>query len=61
VRGGRIGRTRKQLADFLGRKTRVVGTTIDLQPLIVSFRDEPHEKAGWRYEHGGNDDSSLSE
>jgi hypothetical protein len=59
VRHARMGRTRKQLAEFLGHKKSLAGTTIDLQPLIVSFRGEQHETEGWCYEQGGDDDSFL--
>ena len=57
--GARLGRTRRQLAEFLSRKKGIPGTSVELQPVIVAFDEEPHEKAGWCYEHGGDGDSFL--
>jgi hypothetical protein len=52
VRRAPLGKSRKQLAEYLGKQRRLPGTTIALQPVLVSFERRPYEKAGWSYEYG---------
>src|SRR4051794_19364427 len=60
-RDARIGRTRKQLAQYLAGGRSIPGTSIEVQPLILSFRERHYEKHGWCYEYGdGPRDSYIS-
>lgn len=38
------------LAEFVQAKRDLQGTEITIQPLIVGFRNEPHEKVGWSFD-----------